>query len=68
LVNDLSEFRKIEEQSRQFFRQRMAEVGALRNEIKKFRPVNELVRVMKKLNVPAATERILNQRIVAKHA
>ena len=45
----------------------MRSVGQLKQEIRKFRPVNELLRVMKKLNVPQNTERVLQQSIVSKH-
>jgi hypothetical protein len=66
-MSDLSEFRKIEEQSRGFYNSKMQEVRNLRGEMGAFNPVGELLKVMKKLKVPQKTERLLQQRIISKH-
>ena len=55
LLKDLDEFKKIRQESHDFYSEKMVNVNKLKQEIKRFRPVNELVRIMKKLNVPQAT-------------
>jgi hypothetical protein len=68
LMSDLSEFRKIEEQSREFYNSKMEEVRSLRDEMSRFNPVNELVRVMSRLKVPQKTEKLLQQRIISRQS
>lgn len=67
LLSDLQEFRRIEEESNRFYQNKVAEIKSLRGEIRRFKPINELVRVMRKVGVPAATERLLSQKIISKH-
>jgi hypothetical protein len=67
LLKDLEEFKKLREHNAQFYQEKVTALNNLRHEIKRFRPVSELVRVMKRLNVPPATERLLQQQIVSKH-
>lgn len=55
LISDLEEFRRIEEESTHFYQSKVAEINSLRGEIKRFKPISELVRVMKKVNVPGPT-------------
>jgi hypothetical protein len=46
----------------------VSEINSLRAEIRQFKPISELVRVMKKVGVPSATERLLSQKIISKYA
>ena len=59
LICDLQEFKKVANDSRGHFHDQFSAVESLKNEIRWFKPANELMRVMKKLNVPSATERLL---------
>jgi hypothetical protein len=44
----------------------MEEVKSLRDEMSEFNPVNELVRVMRRLKVAQKTEKLLQQRIISR--
>jgi hypothetical protein len=67
LLGDLEEFQRIEEESTRFYQNKVGEIASLRAEIKRFKPISELVRVMKKVNVPQHTERLLSQKIISKY-
>ncbi len=67
LLSDLQEFQRIEEESTHFYQTKVAQINSLRAEIRRFKPISELVRVMRKVGVPAATERLLTQKIISKY-
>jgi hypothetical protein len=67
-LSDCGEFKKIAEESKIYFINEAKKITSLRQEIKQFRPVGELIKIMKKLRVPDETSRLLHKRIVSKYA
>jgi hypothetical protein len=64
LICDLQEFKKAADDSRGLFQQQFNSIENLKNEIRWFKPANELIRVMKKVKVPPSTEKLLFDRII----